>query len=196
MQQLCRHLSGNQKQSYDRETGNFKDELREPGRDYGSGNDLSLQPAGSHQHAINGDVLTLYDLTGKTLLTYQKAGTTVTPVPIAGITWKLDLYRQSSGSDMPVIQDTEVTALFGPVGNLTGSAGCNSYTGIFTTSGSNGISIGPLATTLMYCGEPGVMDQETAYLTLLRTASSYVVTADGMLNIKNSAGTQVLVYSS
>jgi hypothetical protein len=40
------------------------------------------------------------------------------------------------------------------------------------------------------------MDQETAYLTLLRTVSSYEVTEDGMLNLMNSTGTPVLVYSS
>jgi heat shock protein HslJ len=32
----------------------------------------NLQGAGSY--AINGDLLTVYDLTGKILLTYQKAG--------------------------------------------------------------------------------------------------------------------------
>ena len=151
---------------------------------------------GAASYTINGDALTLYDLKGTILLTYQRSGALATPLPIAGIPWNLDRYRQSSGSDIPVIQDTEVNALFGPIGNLTGSAGCNSYNGVYTTSGSNGISIGPLATTLMYCGEPGVMDQETAYLTLLRTVSSYELTGDGILHLKNSAGTPVLVYSS
>ncbi len=151
---------------------------------------------GADTYSINGDTLTLYDLKGNILITYQKAVAPVTSIPIAGITWNLDLYRPSSGSDVPVIQNTEVTALFGPIGNLSGSAGCNSYNGIYTTSGSNGISIGPLATTLMYCGEPGVMDQETAYLTLLQTVGSYEVTSDGKMNLKNAAGTPVLMYSS
>jgi len=45
-------------------------------------------------------------------------------------------------------------------------------------------------------GEPGVMDQETAYLTLLRTVSSYEVTGEGIMNLKDLNGTAVLMYSS
>jgi heat shock protein HslJ len=151
---------------------------------------------GAASYAISGDQLTIADVSGKTLLTYQKAVTTGVPMPLANITWHLEMYRSSSGSNVPVIPTTNVTALFGSDGSMTGSAGCNSYTGTYTTSGSNGIAVGPLATTRMYCGDPGVMDQETAYLTLLRTVMSYEVTEDGMLNLMNSAGTPVLVYSS
>ena len=151
---------------------------------------------GASSYTINGDTLTLYDLKGNILLTYQRSGALVTPLPIAGIPWNLERYQQVSGAEVPVIQGTEVTALFGPIGTLNGTAGCNSYNGAYTTSGPNGISIGPLATTKMYCGDPGVMDQETAYLALLQTVSSYEVTGDGTLNLRNSAGTPVLVYSS
>ena len=151
---------------------------------------------GAASYTVNGDTLTLYDLKGNILLTYQRSGALVTPLPIAGIPWNLERYQQVSGAEVPVIQGTEVTALFGPIGTLNGTAGCNSYNGAYTTSGSNGISIGPLATTKMYCGDPGVMDQETAYLALLQTVSSYEVTGEGTLNLRNSAGTPVLVYSS
>jgi heat shock protein HslJ len=151
---------------------------------------------GAARYAISGDMLTISDVAGKTLLTYQRAGATGAPMPIANITWNLEMYRSSSGSNIPVIQTTNVTALFGSDRSITGSAGCNSYTGTYTTSGSNGISVGPLATTRMYCGDPGVMDQETAYLALLQTVVSYEVTEDGMLNLMNSTGTPVLVYSS
>ena len=90
---------------------------------------------------------------------------------------------------------TTVNALFGEDGNITGSAGCNSYTGSYTQRGQNGISIGPLVTTLMYCGDPGVMDQETAYLANLQAAASYEMTADGKLQLMDANGTPVLVYS-
>jgi heat shock protein HslJ len=150
----------------------------------------------SSTYAIEGDALTLYDLKGNILITFQRSTTTVTPLPITGITWNLDRYKQVSGTEVPVIQDMEVTALFDPIGTVNGTAGCNAYNGAFTTSGSNGITFGPLTTTLMYCGEPGVMDQETAYLTLLRTISTWELTGDGILNLKNETGTKVLVYST
>ena len=151
---------------------------------------------GATSYAINGNTLNISDSMGKTVLTYQRSGSLVTTLPIAGITWNLDHYRNVSESDVHVIKGTEVTALFGPIANITGSSGCNTYKGGYTTSGINGISIGPVATTLMYCGDPGVMDQETAYLALLNRVASYEMTADGMLNLKTSTGTPVLVYTS
>jgi heat shock protein HslJ len=152
--------------------------------------------AGAATYAISGDQLTIYDTTGKTLLTFQRGGAAVPPFPLEGIPWVLGLYRGSAGSTVPVIPTTSVTAFFSPSGIINGSAGCNSYTGGYTTSGQDGLSIGALAVTQMYCGDPGVMDQETAYLTLLRTVASYQVTTDGTLNLKNAAGTPVLVYTS
>lgn len=153
----------------------------------------NLQGAASYR--IDGNLLMVYDGSGKTLLTYQRGGSTGSPPPFAGIPWNLEMYRQSSGSNSSVIPTTKVTAFFSPAGTLTGSAGCNSYTGTFITSGSSAIAIGPLSTTRMFCGEQGVMDQETSYLILLRTATSYEMTADGFLHLKNPAGKPVLVYS-
>jgi len=147
-------------------------------------------------YALNGDMLTLYDLNGNILITYQRSGAMTSSLPVSGILWNLDRYRQNTGSELPVIEGTDVTALFNPIATINGTAGCNSYNGAYITSGSNGITIGPLATTLMYCGEPGVMDQETAYLTLLRTVSSYEVTGEGILNLRDANGTAILVYSS
>ncbi len=149
---------------------------------------------GAASFTITNDKLIILDSAGKTLLTYQSGGTIGTTLPIGGITWNLSMYRPNSGSNVPPAANA--TALFGPARNLTGSAGCNSYSGVFTTSGLYGLSIGPLATTQIYCGEPGVMDQETAYLANLRKVASYEVTKDGMLNLKDSGGTPVLMYSS
>ena len=67
--------------------------------------------------------------------------------------------------------------------------------GPILTVGKTGSLIGPLATTLMYCGDPGVMDQETAYLANLQAAASYEMTADGKLQLMDANGTPVLVYS-
>jgi heat shock protein HslJ len=147
-------------------------------------------------YSVDGDALTLYDLKGNILITYKSSGVAVSSLPVSGISWNLESYRQTPGSVVPVLQNTEVTALFGPIGNISGTAGCNSYNGAYITSGPTGITIGPLATTMMYCGEPGVMDQETAYLTLLRSVSSYEVTSGGSMNLKDLNGTAVLTYSS
>lgn len=145
---------------------------------------------------ITGDLLSISDSNGKTLLTFRKGGNTVSPLPFAGISWELVTYKGSAGSMIGVNPHTTVTALFGADGNITGSAGCNSYNGSYTHRRQNGISIGPLATTLMYCGGPGVMDQETIYLANLQAATSYKVTTDGKLHLMDTTGTPLLVYSS
>ena len=145
---------------------------------------------------VTGDLLSISDSNGKTLLTFRKEGAAVSSLPFAGISWELVTYKASSGSMIGVNPSTTVKALFGTDGNITGSAGCNSYAGSYTRSGQNGIAIGPLATTLMFCGEPGVMDQETAYLANLQAAASYKVTTDGNLQLMDMAGTPILVYSS
>jgi heat shock protein HslJ len=151
---------------------------------------------GAATYAISADLLTISDSEGKTLLTFRKEGTAGAPLPFAGISWALETYRGSDGSLTGINPATTVNALFGSDGKITGSAGCNSYSGGYTLTGKNGISIGPLAMTLMYCGEPGVMDQETAYITNLQAAAFYEVTSEGKLHLMDAAGTPVLVYSS
>jgi heat shock protein HslJ len=150
---------------------------------------------GAATFTITGDLLSISDANGKTLLTFRKEGTAVSPLPFAGMYWELVTYQGSAGSMIGVNPHTTVTALFGADGNITGSAGCNSYTGSYTHSGQNRISIGPLATTQMYCGDPGVMDQETAYLANLQAAASYEMTTDGKLQLMDATGTPILVYS-
>ena len=105
---------------------------------------------GTATFTITGDLLSISDTNGKTLLTFRKEGAAVSPLPFAGIPWELVMYKGSAGSMIGANPHTTVNALFGADGNITGSAGCNSYAGSYTHHGQNGISIGPLATTLMY----------------------------------------------
>ena len=53
---------------------------------------------------------------------------------------------------------------------VSGSSGCNTFTGSYTLDGIN-VTIGPLASTMMACEQP-VMDQEAAFLKALQTPSS------------------------
>jgi heat shock protein HslJ len=148
---------------------------------------------GAATYAIEGDLLMVYDTMGKTLLTYRKGLPEVTPLPFVGTTWSLDFYKAADGTMTAVLPATMVTALFED-GNLTGSAGCNSYFGSYTQQGQNGITIGPLGSTLMFCGEPGVMEQETAYLALLQSAVSYDISG-AMLTLSDAGGLTILEYS-
>jgi heat shock protein HslJ len=83
------------------------------------------------------------------------------------------------GEETPVIAGTSVTATF-DAGALSGSAGCNNFNGSYKTDGTS-LTIGPLASTSMFCADPtGTMDQETAYLALLTEAQSFSVSGDDL----------------
>jgi heat shock protein HslJ len=78
---------------------------------------------------------------------------------------------------------------------VAGKSGCNSYFGTYQLNG-NQLTFGTLGGTEMYCGSPaGIMDQESTYLALLGGVKSYRL-QNGQLVMLDSAGKDVLVYSS
>ena len=94
-----------------------------------------------------------------------------------------------------VAEGITITATFAPDGTVSGSGGCNNYNGSYTLSGDQ-ISVGPLASTMMFC-ETG-SQQETAYLAALQQAKSLAFSPEGRLQIfyDPGDGTQgVLVYA-
>jgi heat shock protein HslJ len=104
---------------------------------------------------------------------------------LEGVVWVLD----------DTLPDTSITAEFGN-GGISGSAGCNTYTGNVSTTRaagpSNAMSIDGLITTQMACEEP-VMTQEQTYLTALSSAQSYTI-ASSTLTIAFTGG--MLTYQA
>ncbi|NIN65877.1 MAG: META domain-containing protein, partial [Anaerolineae bacterium] len=98
----------------------------------------------------------------------------------------------TQGKSVGVLPDTEITAQF-EAGEIGGSAGCNRYFGSYGVEGDK-LTIGPLASTEMYCYPDEVMDQERAYLAALGGAASFKVEGD-RLEIADSAGRTVLVFA-
>ena len=85
---------------------------------------------------------------------------------LEGTTWLLD----------KTIPGSEITAEFAN-GQVTGSAGCNTYQGTYRSTraaGRNTIEIGPLATTRMACDQ-ALMDHEGLYLAALEVATEYII---------------------
>ncbi|HJS28728.1 MAG TPA: YbaY family lipoprotein, partial [Anaerolineales bacterium] len=67
----------------------------------------------------------------------------------------------------------------------------------YETSG-NALTVGQAGSTLIACSEPpGIMEQESAYLSLLQSSATYeIVQAGGQLSIRDASGTEVLVYNA
>jgi uncharacterized lipoprotein YbaY len=125
--------------------------------------------ASAKTYQVQGDELALLDENGQNVATF----TAVKEVALPGTSWLVRAYNNGKEAVVSVIIGTEITAIFGPDGNLTGSAGCNNYNATYQVDGES-ISIEPAMTTLRACSEPeGIMEQEQQYLAALQTAATY-----------------------
>jgi heat shock protein HslJ len=147
--------------------------------------------ASSSSFTITGDQLQIAGSDGETLLTYRVSQ----PAPLAGTAWRLMMYNNGREALVSTLAGAEITALFGQDGALSGSAGCNNYHASYQVT-NDALTIEAPATTRMMCSEPeGVMEQETAYLTLLPLAASYTILGDE-LEIADAEGNTLLTYSA
>ena len=129
--------------------------------------------------------LTAVALLGVALTACGGLGTSAAPSDgLEGTSWTLVEIngREPAGEAVP-------TLAFDEAGNVSGSAGCNTYTGTATLEGSS-ISMGPLATTRMACqGAAGV--QETAFLAAMNGVQAYTIDGQGRLVLEDGV---VLVF--
>jgi putative lipoprotein len=105
---------------------------------------------------------------------------------LAGTSWTLVAIdgREPAG-------DTQPTLMFDAAGNVSGSAGCNTYTGTAAIEGSS-ISFGPLATTRMACqGGAGV--REAAFLAAMEDVEAFAIDSQGQLVLEDGV---VLVFEA
>ncbi len=112
--------------------------------------------------------------------------TVTTPAPLTdpALVGRWNLKGGIIGGSSPVVPNTQLTLIINSDGTLTGFAGCNNYNGKYVLSGQTtefgkGISIGPIASTKMYCAD--TMNLETTYLTILGNANTYSITNSSML---------------
>ncbi|MBK8050000.1 MAG: transporter substrate-binding domain-containing protein [Anaerolineales bacterium] len=128
----------------------------------------------------------------------------VTPTPVAeavavqpselnGKRFILTGYRDLAGAQVPPLAGSQITIKFSDDGRLSGSAGCNNYSGSFMAS-DGALTLPPIAATRKFCAEPlGVMAQEAQYLSVLQTAGAYQL--DGsQLTLLDGAGNVVAAY--
>ena len=145
--------------------------------------------AAAASYVLVGDQLHILNANGDVVLAFQPLVST----PLVGTTWQALSYNNGKQAVVSVLNGTEITAVFGDDGNLSGSAGCNNYMASYTVDG-NAITIGQAASTMMMCADPeGVMEQESAYLTALSTAATYQIQGD-RLELRTADGALVASY--
>lgn len=147
----------------------------------------AMGQAGSY--LIADDKLQVEDLSGVPILTFSA----LMPAPLVGTLWQLTGYDDGTGGFSSLLRDTEITAIFSEDGTLSGSAGCNNYSTSYEVSGDR-LTVGPVASTMMMCpGPQGIMEQETAYLTALQSASTFQIEGK-TLTLLSAQGGAALTY--
>lgn len=90
----------------------------------------------------------------------------------------------------PPVPETEVTMAFAPDGALSGSGGCNRFTGTYEITGE-GLSLGPAAATRMACPE-AIMAKEQVFLDVFDLVTSFSVSEAGELVLIGPQGPAIV----
>ncbi|MCA9981905.1 MAG: META domain-containing protein, partial [Anaerolineales bacterium] len=94
--------------------------------------------------------------------TVSVADNTTPDNPLANTEWAVIAINES-----PTLTDSLTTLVFDPNGNVSGSAGCNNYSGTYSLSGVN-LRFSAVSTSNLFCSEPeGIMEQEQLFIRVL-----------------------------
>ncbi|MCM2466728.1 META domain-containing protein [Methanoculleus oceani] len=142
-------------------------------------------------YRVEDDLLILADRDGADLLIFEQVVRTPN-LPLVGTEWVLESYSTGGDAISSLVGGTTITAQFAADGTVTGNSGCNHYGGEYGLDGTK-LSVSSLYSTLMYCTDPGVMEQEARYMSLLGNVSSYRVESN-RLTLTDETGTDLLVF--
>jgi heat shock protein HslJ len=108
-----------------------------------------------------------------------------------GTSWLLTDYVSPDGAVFTVpAAVTPLLAFEG--GNLTGNAGCNTFSSTYTVTG-DAIELGPIMSTKMACAEP-MASVEGAYLAALESVDKVAILDDGKLQLWDDGGKTTLAF--
>lgn len=124
--------------------------------------------------------LAIYGTDGGQLLGYVPGPAN----PLEG-SWVVNGYNNGQEAFISPAEGSTMTIEFTPDGQVSGSSGCNTFSGTYQLDGTN-LTVGPLASTRMACDEP-LMTQETQFLTALQTPST-VETSGANVTLRDANG--------
>lgn len=91
--------------------------------------------------------------------------------PLSKTSWNITGYNNGNEAVVSPIIDTNPTITFGDDGTISGSSGCNTYSGTYSLAGES-ITITTLAVTQRECIEPeGIIEQESSILEYLENTT-------------------------
>ena len=132
--------------------------------------------------------LVLQDADGATLLTFAPGMSS-----LAGTSWQATGINNGKEAVVSEGGNEKVTATIGADGTLSGSGGCNTHTGPYTSSGADQITIGTLASTEMACEEPA-MQIEQMYFAALANVATYQIDGN-TLTLRDANGAMQATFT-
>jgi heat shock protein HslJ len=136
-------------------------------------------------YSVAGDALTLRSNEGPGFV-YVPAQTGIT-----GTDWNVTGVNNGKGGVESTPLTGALNAGFGADGSFTGFGGCNQFTGTYKTSGSDGLTLGPLATTMRACADQSRNELEANYGAALAKVATYEIRGDTLTMRDSSGATQV-----
>lgn len=97
-------------------------------------------------------------------------------------------------ADGGIIDSSRVTLNFGPNGQLSGRASCNTYHGQYELTGER-LKVGQMAMTMMACA-PALNKQEQRFTRILQNAQGFDISDQGKLIIRSDAGKTLEAWAS
>ena len=127
---------------------------------------------------------------GDTVIVAYEAASTALP----DTSWNVVAMLDNNQGFASVIVGTDVTMNFGADRSVSGSTGCNEYSGTYEVDG-DAIEIGTVAVTERTCLEPeGAMDQEAIFLGHLPNVATFTI-VDDELTLFDTDGNRLLTAS-
>jgi len=106
--------------------------------------------------------------------------------------WQATGIAGADGTMQAPVASSAPTLTF-DVDAVAGNASCNRYFGSFELDGAT-LTFGPLASTEMFCADPGVMEQEQAYLTALASVDAWSIENEELT--LTAGGEPVVTYAA
>jgi heat shock protein HslJ len=101
---------------------------------------------------------------------------------MGGIAW-----RASDLNGVPLVPDSLLTLELQGGDRVSGSSGCNSYSGSYRLMNKAGIDFTALVSTRKACA-PELMEQERRFLSILESVEGYTFYSDGGLSLISPDG--------
>ncbi|MCS6909111.1 MAG: META domain-containing protein [Anaerolineales bacterium] len=122
--------------------------------------------------AVSGEALTITNANG--VLKFERV-LPPPPVPLEGTLWRLETFEQGEVAS-PVLAGTEITLTFADH-KASGYLGCNWFSAEYSVDESR-LELGLIQHTVQACREPGVAEQERAFIKAFRTVTEYAIEGD------------------